>query len=53
MLGWLAERSPDAAARLSAQFERALNRLETFPYSCGQAYENMLVSKDVGQVLRG
>jgi plasmid stabilization system protein ParE len=48
MLGWLAERSSEPAARLSAQFEKALSRLESFPFSCGQAYENSLVSEDAG-----
>jgi plasmid stabilization system protein ParE len=53
MLGWLAEHSSEAAARLSAQFERALNRLESFPFSCGQAYENSLVSEDLRHLLFG
>ena len=37
ILSWLSERSPDAAARLSAQFDKALSRLESFPLSCGLA----------------
>ena len=30
VLGWLSGRSPDAAARLSTQFDKALSRLESF-----------------------
>ena len=36
ILSWLSERSPDVAARLSTQFDKALSRLESFPLSCGR-----------------
>ena len=36
----LAQRSPEAADRLSARFYEALPRLESYPYSCGLAYES-------------
>ena len=35
ILRWLSERSPDAAARLSAQFDKAPYRLESFPLTYG------------------
>jgi plasmid stabilization system protein ParE len=53
ILGWLGERSPQSAARLSAQFEKALSRLESFPLSCGHAYENSLVSEELRHLLFG
>jgi plasmid stabilization system protein ParE len=38
---WLEERSsPAAADRLSERFYKALDRLESRPFSCGLAYEN-------------
>jgi plasmid stabilization system protein ParE len=35
----LAQRSPEAADRLSARFYEALSRLESHPHACGLAYE--------------
>ena len=53
ILSWLSERSPDAAARLSTQFDKALSRLESFPLSCGLAYENPLVGEELRHLLFG
>ncbi len=53
ILSWLSERSPDAAARLSTQFDKALSRLESFPLSSGLAHENPLVGEELRHLLFG
>jgi len=53
ILSWLSERSPDAAAQLSTQFDKALSRLESFPLSSGLAYENSLVGEELRHLLFG
>ena len=53
ILGWLSGRSPVAAARLAAQYDKALSRLETFPLSCGLAYESPLVKEELRHILFG
>ena len=46
-------RSPDAAARLSTQFDKALSRLESFPLSSGLAYESPLAGEELRHLLFG
>jgi plasmid stabilization system protein ParE len=53
LLDSLAERSPEAAERLSARFEESLSRLEQFPLSCGVAYENPRFDEEVRHLLFG
>jgi plasmid stabilization system protein ParE len=47
----LAERSPEAAARLNDSFEQALVRLRDFPFSCGIAYENTRFAEEIRHLL--
>lgn len=47
----LAERWPDGADRLTARSFEALPRLESFPLSCGLAYEDRYFSQEVRHLL--
>ncbi len=47
----LAERWPEGADRLTARFFEALPRLETFPLSCGIAYENRFFPRELRHLL--
>jgi plasmid stabilization system protein ParE len=49
----LSERSPKAARRLSARFEMALSRLETFPFGCALAHENRSFGEELRNLLFG
>jgi hypothetical protein len=52
LMTWLKERtSTQAADRLSARFYRALDRLESRPLSCGLAYENRYLKREVRHLL--
>ncbi len=46
-----ADHSPALADRLSDHFERAISRLETFPLSCGLAYENPCYPEELRHLL--
>jgi len=47
----LAERSPEAADRLTARFFEALPRLEAFPLACGLAHESRDFPEEVRHLL--
>ena len=47
----LAERSPELADRLSAQFYHALPRVESFPLACGIAYESRFFQEELRHLL--
>lgn len=49
----IAERSPDAAQRLTDRFEEALFRLRDFPLSCGVAFENSAFAEEIRHLLFG
>jgi plasmid stabilization system protein ParE len=52
LMTWLEERSlPEAADRLSARFYKALDRLESRPFSCGLAYENRYFREEIRHLL--
>jgi hypothetical protein len=52
LMAWLEERLSAAAAdRLSARFYKALDRLESRPFSCGLAYENRYFPQEVRHLL--
>ena len=52
-LGWLAERSPTAAARLAQRYRDSFDRLRTMPLSCGLAYENRSFDEEIRHLLFG
>ena len=52
LMAWLITRSsPEAAERLSARFYKALDRLESRPFSCGHAYENREFAEEIRHLL--
>ena len=52
LMVWLEERSsPAAADRLSERFYKALDRLETRPFTCGIAYESRNFPTEVRHLL--
>ena len=53
LLGSLAERSTDAATRLTRHYDRALGRLRTMPLSCGLAFENPSFPEEIRHLLFG
>ncbi len=53
LLGSLAERSPEAATRLSQRYFNALARLRTMPLSCGLAHENPRFGEEIRHLLFG
>lgn len=53
LVEWLDERSSEAANRLTDQFETALTRLETNPFTCGLAFENGSTEEEIRHLLFG
>ena len=51
LMSSFAERSPESADRLSAQFYQALPRLESFPLACGIAYESRFFPEELRHLL--
>lgn len=51
LLRSLAERSPEAATRLSQRYFNVLSRLRTMPLSCGLAHENPRFAEELRHLL--
>jgi plasmid stabilization system protein ParE len=50
---WIAERSPENAARWFNRFLETLSRLEQFPDRCGMAPESEQIGREIRQLLYG
>ena len=52
-LGSLAERSPEAAARLAQRYHDSFARLRAMPLSCGLAFEDQSFDEEIRNLLFG